>query len=159
MNKASSPSPTCLLPKSLRRGKAPPGSQSTLAPQVTAESDTTSTTEVRKCSLDRGTGSTGRPQSQGQPCPPPPWLQLLGDLNETKKQRNVQCPYSLGKCKPKSLWDSTFFLSEWLRSKAQSTAHSGEDVEQSKHSSIAGGSSSLYSHMGNQLGSCSENWI
>jgi hypothetical protein len=39
--------------------------------------------------------------------------------------------------------------------KTQVSAHAGKDVEQAKHSSIAGGSAN---HFGNQPGSFSENW-
>ena len=47
--------------------------------------------------------------------------------------------------------------SRWLRSKTQETAHAGEDVEQGKHSSIAGGSANVYNHVGNQFGNFTEN--
>ena len=40
----------------------------------------------------------------------------------------------------------------------QVTAHAGEDVEQEKQSSTAGGSANLYSHFGNQFGGFPENW-
>jgi hypothetical protein len=46
--------------------------------------------------------------------------------------------------------------SEWLRSKTQVTADAGEDVEEEKHSSIAGGIASSYNHSGNQFGGFSE---
>ena len=39
----------------------------------------------------------------------------------------------------------------------QVTDHAGEDVEQVEHSSIADGSTNLYSHCGNQYGGSSEN--
>jgi hypothetical protein len=42
--------------------------------------------------------------------------------------------------------------------KIQVTADAGEDVEKEKHSSIAGGITSLYNHSGNQSGGSSENW-
>ena len=38
------------------------------------------------------------------------------------------------------------------------TAYAGEDVEQSKYSSIAGGSANLYSFFGNHYGRFSEKW-
>ena len=41
--------------------------------------------------------------------------------------------------------------------KTQATAHTGEDMEHGKHSSIAGGTEILYSHAGNQSGGFSEN--
>jgi hypothetical protein len=37
-------------------------------------------------------------------------------------------------------------------------AHAGEDVEQEKHSSIAGGSANFYNYFRNQFGGFSENW-
>ena len=37
-------------------------------------------------------------------------------------------------------------------------SHTGKDVEQERHSSIASGNANLYSHYGNQYGSFSENW-
>jgi hypothetical protein len=43
-------------------------------------------------------------------------------------------------------------MSEWPKSKTQATAHTANDVEQGEHSSIAGGSSNLYNHFGNQFG-------
>ena len=73
-----------------------------------------------------------------------------------KHLRNIQHPYSSGKCKSKQLWDSTLHPSEWLRSKTQATAHYGEDVEQEKD--IAGRSANLYKHSGNQLGGFLESW-
>jgi hypothetical protein len=45
----------------------------------------------------------------------------------------------------KLFWDSILHLSEWLRSVAQMAPHTGEDVEQREHSSIAGGSANLLS--------------
>ena len=53
---------------------------------------------------------------------------------------------------------SSYTPSEWLRSKTQETAHAGEDVEQGEHFFIAGRSTNLYNHFGNQFGSFSENW-
>jgi hypothetical protein len=47
---------------------------------------------------------------------------------------------------------------EWLRSKIQVTADTGEDVEKEEHSSITGGIASLYNHSRSQSGSSSENW-
>jgi hypothetical protein len=38
------------------------------------------------------------------------------------------------------------------------TAHAGNSVEQAEHASIAGGSTNLYKHFGNQFVSFSENW-
>jgi hypothetical protein len=46
-----------------------------------------------------------------------------------------------------------FYQSEWLRSKIQVTADTGEDVEKGKHSSIVGGIASWYNRSGNQSGS------
>jgi hypothetical protein len=43
-----------------------------------------------------------------------------------------------------------------LGSKTQVTAHTGKDVEQGKHSSIAGEITNLYNHSGNQFGIFSE---
>ena len=43
-----------------------------------------------------------------------------------------------------TLRDSILFLTEWLRSKTQVIAHTGEDVEQGEHSSIVGRSANLY---------------
>ena len=40
----------------------------------------------------------------------------------------------------------------------QMTVYAGEDVEQGKYFSTAGGSTHLYSHFGNQYGGFSENW-
>ena len=54
--------------------------------------------------------------------------------------------------------DSTLHLSEWLRSKTKVRDHTGEDVEQGEHFSVAGGNTHLYSHFRNQYGSFSENW-
>ena len=45
-----------------------------------------------------------------------------------------------------------------LKSKAQATADTGEDVEKEENSSIAGRTTSWYNHFGNQSGSSSENW-
>ena len=42
-----------------------------------------------------------------------------------------------------------FYLSEWLRTKAQMAVYAREDVEQRGYSSIARGSTNLYSHLGN----------
>ena len=42
--------------------------------------------------------------------------------------------------------------SKWLRSKTPMTANAGDDVEEGKHFSIAGGSEKLYSLHGNQYG-------
>lgn len=39
-----------------------------------------------------------------------------------------------------------FYLSEWLRTKTQMAAYAREDVEQRGYTSIAGGSTNLYSH-------------
>jgi hypothetical protein len=41
--------------------------------------------------------------------------------------------------------DSILLLSEWLRSKTKATTHAGRDMEQGKHTSIAGGSVNFYS--------------
>jgi hypothetical protein len=38
------------------------------------------------------------------------------------------------------------------------TAHAGEDVEQGEYSSIAGGSTNLFSHYGNQYRGSPERW-
>jgi hypothetical protein len=38
------------------------------------------------------------------------------------------------------------------------TTDAGEDVEKEEHTSIVGGSASLYNHSGNQSGGSSENW-
>jgi len=46
----------------------------------------------------------------------------------------------------------------WIKQRTQVTAFAGEDVEQEEHFSIAGGSTNLYSHFGNQFGGFSENW-
>ena len=62
------------------------------------------------------------------------------------------------KYKWKLLWDSIFYLSEWLRWKIQVSKHDGEVVEQVKHSSIADGNVNIYNHFGNQFGGFSENW-
>jgi hypothetical protein len=43
------------------------------------------------------------------------------------------------KCKSISPCDSTLYQSEWLRSKTQVTADTGEDVEKEEYSSIASG--------------------
>jgi hypothetical protein len=48
--------------------------------------------------------------------------------------------------------------SEWLRSKAQATAHAGKDVEKTEHSSIADGITNWYNHSGDQSGGSLENW-
>jgi hypothetical protein len=45
-----------------------------------------------------------------------------------------------------------------VRSKIQMTADVGEDVEKEEHSSIVGGTASLYNHSGNQSGGSWENW-
>jgi hypothetical protein len=37
-------------------------------------------------------------------------------------------------------------------------AHTGEDVGQGEHCTIAGGNANLYYHFGNQFGGFSENW-
>jgi hypothetical protein len=42
--------------------------------------------------------------------------------------------------------------------KNSGTADAGEDVEKEEHSSIAGGISSSYNHIGSQSGGSSENW-
>ena len=63
-----------------------------------------------------------------------------------------------GKCKSKQFSGSILRWSEWLISNTLVTAHAGEDVDQEKHSSIAGGSTNLYNNFGNQFGSFSENW-
>jgi hypothetical protein len=55
-------------------------------------------------------------------------------------------------------WDSTSYLSEWLRSKTQVAADAGKDVEKEEHSSIVGGIASWYNHSGNQFSGSSENW-
>ena len=36
-------------------------------------------------------------------------------------------------------YEIPFYTSEWLRLKSQVTAHTGKDVKQGEHSSIAGG--------------------
>jgi hypothetical protein len=48
--------------------------------------------------------------------------------------------------------------SEWLRSNTQGTAHTSEDVDREKHSSIGGGIASWYNYFGNQFSGSSENW-
>jgi hypothetical protein len=62
------------------------------------------------------------------------------------------------KCKSKRLQDSTLHPSKSIRLKSQGTAHTGKDVEQWEHSSIAGGSSNLYNHSGDQFVTVSEYW-
>ena len=61
------------------KGKVLTGYTPTLAPQVTAGKDTFSLTEARQDSPVRGTGFTGKQESQGKPP-----CQLLGDLYEDK---------------------------------------------------------------------------
>ena len=51
--------------------------------------------------------------------------------------------------KIKRLWDS--YPSEWLRWKIQMIACVYEDVEEGKHSFIAGGSANLYNHVGSKF--------
>ena len=46
---------------------------------------------------------------------------------------------------------------EWLRSKTQEKAGTGENVEKEEYYSIAGGITSWYNHFGNQSGGFSEN--
>jgi hypothetical protein len=75
-----------------------------------------------------------------------------------KKKKMFSILNHHGKHKSKHPWDSTSHQSEWLRSKTQVTADSGEDVEKEEHSFIAGGIVSLYNHSGNQSGGSSENW-
>jgi hypothetical protein len=50
------------------------------------------------------------------------------------------------------------YPSEWLRSKAQGTAHAGKDVEQWEYSSVADGIANFYNHCGKQFSGFSENW-
>jgi hypothetical protein len=38
------------------------------------------------------------------------------------------------------------------------TADAGKDMEKEEHSSLAGGTASLYNHFRNQFGGFSENW-
>jgi len=45
--------------------------------------------------------------------------------------------------------------SDWLRSKTQVTADTGENVEKEEHSSIVGGIADWYNHSGNQSGGSS----
>ena len=57
--------------------------------------------------------------------------------------------------------DSDFSIShpsEWLGCNTQMPAHTGKDVEQEEHSSIAGGIASWYNHFRNQFSGFSENW-
>jgi hypothetical protein len=53
---------------------------------------------------------------------------------------------------------SVLYPTECQRSKSQVTAHDGEDIEQGKFSSLAGGIKNLYGQFENQLGVSSENW-
>jgi hypothetical protein len=64
----------------------------------------------------------------------------------------------MGYRKSKHCSHSILYLSEWLRSIIQGTAHGSEGVKYSEYSSIAGGSTTLYSHCGNQCGGSSERW-
>ena len=57
----------------------------------------------------------------------------------------------------KMIWDSTLYLSEWLRLRTHVTAYVGEDKEQRKYSSIASGNENLYSDFGYYYGVFSEN--
>jgi hypothetical protein len=50
------------------------------------------------------------------------------------------------------------YQSEWLRSKTQVTADTGQDVEKEEHPSIAGETGSWFNHSGNQFGGYPENW-
>ena len=58
-----------------------------------------------------------------------------------------------------SIFDPAFLVISFrmAKIKTQATAHTGEDMEHGKHSSIAGGTEILYSHAGNQSGGFSEN--
>jgi hypothetical protein len=58
----------------------------------------------------------------------------------------------------KQLWASILHPSEWLRSKAQLTAHAGKVVDQRELSSIAGGTENWHNHFGNLFNHFSENW-
>jgi hypothetical protein len=53
-------------------------------------------------------------------------------------------------CKSKLFWYALIYLSEWLRSTTQVTAHVGKDVEQGEHTSVAAGRANLNSHYENQ---------
>ena len=50
-----------------------------------------------------------------------------------------------------------FIPADWLRSKTQVIAHADREEEQEEHYFIAGGSTNLYNHFGNQFGGFSEN--
>jgi hypothetical protein len=56
----------------------------------------------------------------------------------------------------KTTWDSTSHQSEWLRSKTQVTTDAGKDVDKEEHSSIVGGTASLYNPSENQSANSSE---
>jgi hypothetical protein len=57
-----------------------------------------------------------------------------------------------------TLRDFVSHQSEWLRSKFQIAADTGEDVEKEEHFSIAGGIASWYNNSGNEFGGSLENW-
>lgn len=57
------------------------------------------------------------------------------------------------KCKTKQRLELTLYLTGLI---TQVTTHSGKDVEQGEHSSIAAGNANLYSNFVNQYGSSSD---
>jgi hypothetical protein len=96
-----------------------------------------------------------------------PIKKLCTELNKefsTEEHRMAEkhlkiCSTSLiiRKMQIKTTRNSTSHQSKWQRSKIQVTADANEVVKKEKHSSLASGIASLYSHSGSQFGGSSEN--